>query len=195
MDAANIDLKAFTEGFYKRLCSAQLQPVLDTLVYLKHETEVWLEVTTLLIPGENDGPGEIAALSAWILANLGPDVPLHFTAFHPDYRMLDKPRTPARDAARGAADRAVARAALRLHRQRARRGDADDLLPRLRGGPDRPRLARDHRVGADRRRAMPGVRRALPRGVRRPARRLGPAPPAARARLGRGLSLSATAAP
>ena len=96
MDAANIDLKAFTEGFYKRLCSAQLQPVLDTLVYIKHETNVWLEITTLLIPGENDGPAEVAALSDWVLEKLGPDVPLHFTAFHPDYKMLDKPRTPAR---------------------------------------------------------------------------------------------------
>ena len=96
MDATNIDLKAFTEGFYKRLCSAQLQPVLDTLVYIKHETNVWLEITTLLIPGENDGPAEVAALSDWVLEKLGPDVPLHFTAFHPDYRMLDKPRTPAR---------------------------------------------------------------------------------------------------
>ena len=96
MDAANIDLKAFTDGFYQRLCSGRLQPVLDTLVYLKHETNVWLEVTTLLIPGENDAPAEIEALSAWLLENLGPDVPLHFTAFHPDYKMLDKPRTPAR---------------------------------------------------------------------------------------------------
>ncbi len=96
MDAANIDLKAFTEGFYKRLCSAQLEPVLDTLVYIKHETNVWLEITTLLIPGENDGPAEVAALSDWVLEKLGPDVPLHFTAFHPDYRMLDRPRTPAR---------------------------------------------------------------------------------------------------
>jgi pyruvate formate lyase activating enzyme len=96
MDAANIDLKAFTEGFYKRLCSAQLEPVLDTLIYIKHETNVWLEITTLLIPGENDGPAEVAALSDWMLEKLGPDVPLHFTAFHPDYRMLDRPRTPAR---------------------------------------------------------------------------------------------------
>ena len=96
MDAANIDLKAFTEGFYKRLCSAQLRPVLDTLAYLKNETDVWLEITTLLIPGENDSPAEIGALSDWVAENLGPDVPLHLTAFHPDYRMLDKPRTPAR---------------------------------------------------------------------------------------------------
>src|SRR3954451_9518957 len=96
MDAANVDLKAFTEGFYRRLCSGQLKPVLDTLVYLKRETTVWLEVTTLLIPGENGGADEVGALSAWMAENLGPDVPLHLTAFHPDYKMPDKPRTPAR---------------------------------------------------------------------------------------------------
>jgi pyruvate formate lyase activating enzyme len=94
MDTANIDLKAFTEGFYQRLCSGRLQPVLDTLVYLKRETTVWLEVTTLLIPGENDGPEEIQALAGWMAANLGPEVPLHLTAFHPDHKMRDKPRTP-----------------------------------------------------------------------------------------------------
>jgi pyruvate formate lyase activating enzyme len=94
MDAANIDLKGFTEEFYKRLCSAQLGPVLDTLVYLKHETKVWFEITTLLIPGENDSPSEIEALSKWVLERLGADVPLHFTAFHPDWKMLDRPPTP-----------------------------------------------------------------------------------------------------
>jgi pyruvate formate lyase activating enzyme len=94
MDAANIDLKAFTEGFYKKLCTGALQPVLDTLVYLKHETDVWLEITTLLIPGQNDSPAEIEALSAWFIEHLGPDVPFHFTAFHPDYKMLDVPPTP-----------------------------------------------------------------------------------------------------
>ena len=94
MDAANIDLKGFTEHFYKSLCSAQLGPVLDTLAYLKHETNVWFEITTLLIPGENDSPAEIEALSRWVMERLGPDVPLHFTAFHPDWKMLDKPATP-----------------------------------------------------------------------------------------------------
>ena len=94
MDAVNIDLKAFTEGFYKELCSASLAPVLDTLVYLKHETDVWLEITTLLIPGENDSEAEVTAMSEWLMENLGPEVPLHFSAFHPDYRMLDTPRTP-----------------------------------------------------------------------------------------------------
>jgi pyruvate formate lyase activating enzyme len=94
MDAANIDLKGFTESFYKNLCSARLAPVLDTLEYLKHETGVWFEITTLLIPGENDSPSEVEALSRWVMEHLGADVPLHFTAFHPDWKMLDKPPTP-----------------------------------------------------------------------------------------------------
>jgi pyruvate formate lyase activating enzyme len=94
MDAANIDLKGFTEGFYKNLCTGRLQPVLDTLEYLKHETEVWFEITTLLIPGENDSSAQIEAQSRWIMDHLGPDVPLHFTAFHPDWKMLDRPHTP-----------------------------------------------------------------------------------------------------
>jgi pyruvate formate lyase activating enzyme len=94
MDAANVDLKAFTEDFYHRLCTGHLQPVLDTLVYLKHETRVWFEITTLLIPGENDSEREIHALSRWVAENLGPDVPLHFSAFHPDFKMRDKPNTP-----------------------------------------------------------------------------------------------------
>jgi pyruvate formate lyase activating enzyme len=94
MDAANIDLKGFTESFYKQLCSAELQPVLETLEYLKHETDVWLEITTLLIPGANDSEAEIAALSSWVIDRLGPDVPLHFSAFHPDWKMRDTPPTP-----------------------------------------------------------------------------------------------------
>jgi pyruvate formate lyase activating enzyme len=94
MDSANIDLKGFTEGFYRNLCSARLGPVLETLEYLKHETEVWFEITTLLIPGENDSASEVAALSEWVMTHLGPDVPLHFTAFHPDWKMRDKPPTP-----------------------------------------------------------------------------------------------------
>ncbi len=94
MDAANVDLKGFTERFYRKICGGQLQPVLDTLVYLKHETAVWFEITTLLIPGENDSDEELAAMTRWVVAELGPDVPLHFTAFHPDYKMRDKPPTP-----------------------------------------------------------------------------------------------------
>src|SRR5206468_1417513 len=95
MDAANVDLKGFTDQFYVKLCGAHLQPVLDTLVYLRHETEVWTEITTLLIPGKNDSDAELEAECKWIARELGPDVPLHFTAFHPDYKLTDLPRTPA----------------------------------------------------------------------------------------------------
>ncbi len=95
MDAANVDLKAFTEDFYFKLTGSQLQPVLDTLVYLRHETDVWFEMTTLLIPGKNDSDAEISAMCEWIMRHLGPDVPLHFSAFHPDYKMADIPQTPA----------------------------------------------------------------------------------------------------
>ena len=94
MDAANVDLKGFTDEFYFRLCGARLQPVLDTLVYLRHETEVWFEITTLLIPGKNDSDQEIEAECRWIERELGTDVPLHFTAFHPDYKMMDTSPTP-----------------------------------------------------------------------------------------------------
>jgi pyruvate formate lyase activating enzyme len=94
MDAANVDLKAFTERFYYKICGGALTPVLETLEYLKHATDVWFEITTLLVPGENDSNEELERLSRWIADRLGPDVPLHFTAFHPDWKMLDKPRTP-----------------------------------------------------------------------------------------------------
>ena len=94
MDAANVDLKAFTEEFYVKQTGSHLQPVLDTLKYLHHETQVWFEITTLLIPGLNDTADEIAKMSAWIAAELGVDVPLHFSAFHPDYKMTDIPVTP-----------------------------------------------------------------------------------------------------
>ncbi len=94
MDAANVDLKAFTEQFYKKICGGHLQPVLDTLVYLKHHTSVWFEITTLLIPGENDSDAEIDRLTGWVMEHLGPDVPVHFTAFHPDWKMRDRPHTP-----------------------------------------------------------------------------------------------------
>jgi pyruvate formate lyase activating enzyme len=94
LDAANIDLKAFTDDFYHRVCAARLQPVLETLEYLVHETGVWVEITTLLIPGRNDSDAEIDAETRWIAEHLGVDVPLHFTAFHPDYKMRDVPPTP-----------------------------------------------------------------------------------------------------
>ena len=94
MDAANIDLKGFTQRFYRNLCTGSLDAVLDTLCYVKHETKTWFEITTLLIPGENDSSEEVAALSEWVMDKLGPDVPLHFTAFHPDWKMQDTPPTP-----------------------------------------------------------------------------------------------------
>ena len=94
MDAANVDLKAFTDRFYHRVCAGHLRPVLDTLVYLKHETDVWLEITNLIIPGENDSDGEIDGMTRWIAEHLGVDVPIHFSAFHPDFKMLDRPPTP-----------------------------------------------------------------------------------------------------
>jgi pyruvate formate lyase activating enzyme len=94
MDAANVDLKGFTEGFYAGTCAGHVQPVLETLEYLRWETEVWFEITTLLIPGLNDSDGEIDALTSWVVERLGPEVPLHFTAFHPDYKLRDRPPTP-----------------------------------------------------------------------------------------------------
>nr|VFK00869.1 MAG: pyruvate formate lyase activating enzyme [Candidatus Kentron sp. H]VFK01405.1 MAG: pyruvate formate lyase activating enzyme [Candidatus Kentron sp. H]VFK04789.1 MAG: pyruvate formate lyase activating enzyme [Candidatus Kentron sp. H] len=94
MDAANVDLKGFTEEFYRKLCSGQLRPVLDTLHYLRHETEIWLELTTLLIPGLNDSDRALDGMTRWVVENLGPNVPMHFTAFHPDYRMRQIPPTP-----------------------------------------------------------------------------------------------------
>jgi pyruvate formate lyase activating enzyme len=93
MDAANIDLKAFSEAFYARLCVGHLRDVLDTLVYVHHETDCWLEITTLLIPGHNDSENEITELSQWVARELSPDVPLHFSAYHPDYKLRDAPPT------------------------------------------------------------------------------------------------------
>ena len=95
IDAANVDLKAFDDNFYYKLTGSRLQPVLDTLLYLKHETKVWVEITTLLIPDKNDSNEEIIAMCQWIRRELGADVPIHFSAFHPDHRMRDVPATPA----------------------------------------------------------------------------------------------------
>ena len=95
IDAANVDLKGFTERFYHKLTFSHLAPVLDTLVWLKRETDIWFEITNLMIPGENDDPDETKRLCDWVAENLGDSVPLHFTAFHPDFKLTDKPRTPA----------------------------------------------------------------------------------------------------
>ncbi len=100
MDAANVDLKGFSEDFYWKLTGGHLQTVLDTLVYLRHETEVWLELTTLLIPGHNDSDTEIDEMTRWVVRELGPDVPMHFTAFHPSWKMMDVPPTPPETLAR-----------------------------------------------------------------------------------------------
>ncbi|MCF8243424.1 MAG: AmmeMemoRadiSam system radical SAM enzyme [Melioribacteraceae bacterium] len=95
IDAANVDLKSFSENFYHKITFSHLKEVLDTLVWLNNETDIWFEITTLLIPGENDSTDEITKMCDWIVNNLGDEIPLHFTAFHPDFKMRDKPRTPA----------------------------------------------------------------------------------------------------
>ncbi len=100
MDAANVDLKGFTDAFYVKLCGARLAPVLDTLAYIRHRTACWLEITTLLIPGKNDSDEELTSMCKWILRELGPDVPLHFTAFHPDYKLTEIAATPKATLAR-----------------------------------------------------------------------------------------------
>ena len=94
MDAANVDLKGFTEDFYHQICAGHLAPVLATLEHLANETDVWFELTTLLIPGLNDADDELDRMTRWVVERLGPDVPMHFTAFHPDWKMLDRPPTP-----------------------------------------------------------------------------------------------------
>ena len=137
MDAANIDLKGFSEGFYKNLCSGRTDSVLETLEYLKHETNVWFEITTLLIPGENENSlAEIEAESAWVMDRLGPDVPL-FTAFRPGLKLTTD---TAGDAARGATDCNECRPSVRLHRQHSRSRWPDYPLSRLRRDPHWPRL-------------------------------------------------------
>ncbi len=94
IDAANVDLKGFTDSFYKKLCGGKLQTALDTLLYLKNDTDVWFEITTLLIPGHNDSDDELNTMAEWVNKNLGPNVPWHFSAFHPDWKMMDVPSTP-----------------------------------------------------------------------------------------------------
>ena len=94
MDAANVDLKAFSDEFYRQVCGGRLEPVLETLEYIVNETSTWLEVTTLLVPDLNDSADEIEKLSLWVVDHLGEGVPLHFSAFHPDWKMTDRPATP-----------------------------------------------------------------------------------------------------
>ena len=134
MDAANVDLKGFTEEFYRELTGSHLAPVLDTLRWLVHESNVWLEITNLLIPGKNDSAEEMQRMCAWIVEDLGPDVPLHFSAFHPDFRMHDVPPTPPATLVRAHEIAQSCRAELCLHGQRQRSRSAEHLLPRLRAG-------------------------------------------------------------
>ena len=94
IDAANVDLKAFNEDFYFHVCGAHRDAVLDTLEYLVHKTDVWIEITNLLIPGKNDSDAELDAMTGWVVDRLGPNVPMHFSAFHPDFKMMDVPPTP-----------------------------------------------------------------------------------------------------
>ena len=167
MDAANVDLKGFTEEFYQRYTLSHLQPVLDTLRWLKEESEFWFEVTNLIIPQANDDPGELRRMCDWLLANVGDEVPVHFTAFHPDFRLKDRPPTPhetliaAREIAPGDG------AEVRLHGQRGGPEPAEHLLPRLRRDGHRSGLARHHGLpagGGPLRQVRSSDRRAVRRG-------------------------------
>ncbi len=151
MDAANVDLKAFTDDFYVKLCGSHLQPVLDTLVYLKHETGVWFEITTLLIPGKNDSERELRAATRWIERELGTDVPLHYSAFHPDYKMGDIPATPPETLTRAREIALMHGHQLRLHRQCPRRARRIDLLSLVSHAAGAARLVRidDYRLLPD----------------------------------------------
>jgi len=176
IDAANVDLKAFTEKFYREITGAHLQPVLDTLVYLKKHTNVWLEITNLVIPGHNDSDKEIAGMTEWVVENLGPDVPIHFTAFHPDWKMTDVPPTPP--ATLSHARRIALKAGIRY----AYTGNIHDperqhVLPCLRGGAHRPRQIRADRVVL-RKGSLRLLRRALPGSLRGPSGGMGRQTPA-----------------
>jgi pyruvate formate lyase activating enzyme len=166
MDAANVDLKAFTEDFYHKLCVGHLQPVLDTLAYIHHETDCWLEITTLLIPGQNDSPPRS---TPWHLGRPGtrPDVPLHFTAFHPDWKIDDLPPTPPPPDP-GPPHRPRRRSPPRLHRQRPRPEGGTTFCPNCQAAL----IVRDW---YEIRRLRPDAGRplsALPDGHRRPLRAL-----------------------
>jgi len=139
VDAANVDLKAFRDDFYRKVCGASLQPVLDTLVYLREQTDVWLEITTLLIPGQNDSDEELEDASRWVASHLGSDVPWHFTAFHPDYRMRDVGATPVETLRRA---RRIARDHGLHHVYTGNVRDLDGATTRC-AGCDEPLIVRD----------------------------------------------------
>ena len=143
----NVDLKGFTEEFYRHTCGGHLEPVLETLEYLRHETDLWFEITTLLIPGRNDGDDELHELTGWVAEHLGPDVPLHFTAFHPDFKMMDVPHTPPATLTR------ARRIGLEHGLRYVYTGNVHDtrrvehLVPGVRRAADRARLVRARRRG------------------------------------------------
>ena len=173
IDAANVDLKGFNQPFYRNLCGGRLADVLDTLVWIKSHTNAWLEVTTLLIPGEYHSDAEIGALSAWFVTELGRDVPLHFSAFHPDWRMRDHPPTPPETLTRA---RATAMShGLRYVYTRNVHDDAGGryVLPRLRRPADWPRFVRADRMGTGSNRALSFVRCRGGRCFRDTARHVG----------------------
>ena len=178
IDAANVDLKGFTERFYAKTCARRLQSVLDTLIYLRHETDVWFEITNLLIPGLNDSDEELDRMTSWVVTELGSEVPMHFTAFHPDYKMLDRPPTPPQTLTRA---RAIAR------RNGVRFAYTGNVHDREGGSTCCAEcgalvIERDwytlRPLRAGRRGSLPGVRRADAGGVRGAARPLGISPPA-----------------
>ena len=146
MDAANVDLKGFTEDFYRRICAGRLQPVLETLEYLKHETRVWFEITNLQIPGANDTDAEIDAMTGWMVEHLGPDVPMHFTAFHPRLEDARPSPDPAGHPDQGSRDSHREWGPPRLHRQRPRRGGRQHLVPCL--WPAADRAGQGYQLGA-----------------------------------------------
>jgi hypothetical protein len=178
MDAANVDLQGFTEDFYRRICAGRLQPVLETLEYLKHETRVWFEITNLLIPGANDTDAEIDAMTGWVVEHLGPDVPMHFTAFHPRLEDARPSPDPAGHPDQGSQDSHREWGPPRLHRQRPRRGGRQHLVPCLWPAADRAGLVPAGCLESDRGWMLPPLWHSLRGAVRGAAGGLGP-PPAA----------------
>jgi hypothetical protein len=175
MDAANVDLKAFTDDFYVHQCGAHLAPVLDTLAWLHHETDVWVEITTLLIPGLNDSDAELTALAKWVATEMGPDVPLHFTAFHPDYKLDQLPPTPPATLAAPAASPAMPACTTFTPATCTTRRAAPPTA-RAAGSGHRARLVRHPRLPARRPRRLPGLRPRDCRPLWRIPRRIRPAP-------------------
>jgi AmmeMemoRadiSam system radical SAM enzyme len=165
MDAANVDLKAFKQDFYRHTCGGDVAAVLDTLIYLKHETSVWFEITNLLIPGLNDSNAEIDALTTWVVGHLDSDIPVHFTAFDPDFKTLDRPPTPPANPLPGSTDCRGERHTFRLHRQRSQPGQIEHVLPGLRHPARWARLVCPGRVQAHRHRVLLRLRHPLPWGV------------------------------